>query len=169
MDSVESTTHALFYCSKLKDAWFHSITCMKEVKPKLRIWKRGVPKDFTKFFLIAWGLRSWRNKKIFKNASLTPELVIENTIFNHVFFIDCNRVPPSEYRRAGCWISPMENVYKLNIDGALLFDINNAVIGAILRDSNGNTVMADSKKERDLLQPALVESLAILYGLQFCL
>lgn len=109
MDSVETTSHALFYCSKLKYAWFHSITCMKEVKPNLtfleivvRVWKRGVPKDFTKFFLIAWGLWSWRNKKIFKNASLTLELVIENTLFNDVFFIDCNRVPPSEYRRASC-------------------------------------------------------------------
>lgn len=63
----------------------------------------------------------------------------------------------------------MENVYKLNIDGALFFDINDAGIGAILRDSNGNTVMEVRKKERDLLQPTLVESLAILRGLQFCL
>lgn len=63
----------------------------------------------------------------------------------------------------------MDNVYKLNIDGSIFFDIQEVGIGVILRDIKGNAVMVVSKKEKALVQLENIKSLAILRGLQFCL
>lgn len=81
----------------------------------------------------------------------------------------CYQVHPNEVKRIGRWQPPPKNFYKLNTDGALFFDINEAGIGAFLIDNGGNPVMVVSKNERGNLQSKTVKCLAILSGLQFCL
>lgn len=62
-----------------------------------------------------------------------------------------------------------ENFFKLNIDGALFFDCQEARIGAILCNDRGEVIMAATIKEKALFQPKTIECLAILRGLQQCI
>ncbi|KAF5444777.1 hypothetical protein F2P56_033882 [Juglans regia] len=57
---------------------------------------------------------------------------------------------------------------KLNVDGAVFQDQHRAGVGIILRDANGEVLLTASKKEKEVNDPAEVELLAMLRGLQLC-
>lgn len=68
-----------------------------------------------------------------------------------------------------CQQPPLGNYFKLNIDGALFFDSQEAGIGVILRDCKNEILMAASIKEMTLFQLEIIECLAICRGLQQCI
>lgn len=68
----------------------------------------------------------------------------------------------------GCW-QPLEYSYvKLNVDGALFIDFQVVGISAILRDTQGDVLLAASIKEKGIQDPETIENLSILCGLQLC-
>lgn len=58
---------------------------------------------------------------------------------------------------------------KLNVDGALFFDLQKAGVGVIARNSHGSTILTASLLEANISQPKAIESTVILRGLQLCL
>lgn len=62
----------------------------------------------------------------------------------------------------------MEDLLKLNVDGAIFFDHNMAGIEAILRNNKGETIMGAIMLENEFPNPETIESLAILRRLQLC-
>lgn len=57
---------------------------------------------------------------------------------------------------------------KLNVDGAVFNHPNMSGMGAILRDGQGNTVLAASMVEHNMLETEEAELLGIFRGLQLC-
>lgn len=59
--------------------------------------------------------------------------------------------------------------FKLNVDGALFFNLQHTGISFILRDSKGNCIMATSVQDIASLNPKTIGTLTILRGLQQCM
>ncbi|KAF5454652.1 hypothetical protein F2P56_024300, partial [Juglans regia] len=64
---------------------------------------------------------------------------------------------------------PPEDSFKLNIDGALFFDLNKASMDDVLRNHMGEVLMAVSRVETVFLELEQVEVGALLRGLQLCM
>lgn len=58
---------------------------------------------------------------------------------------------------------------KSNVDGVVFFDQNKVGIGFILRNAQGETIMAACLPEEGIKTPKEVELAAILRGLQICI
>ncbi|XP_042952128.1 uncharacterized protein LOC122289214 [Carya illinoinensis] len=67
------------------------------------------------------------------------------------------------------WEPSQPGTFKLNVDGAIFQNQQSAGIGAILRDSKGEVLMAVSKRESAVGDATSIEMLAILKGLQLTL
>lgn len=58
---------------------------------------------------------------------------------------------------------------KLTVDGALFMDFQVIGVGPILRDHQGDVLLATSIKEQGIQDPETIEMLVVLRGLQTCL
>lgn len=67
------------------------------------------------------------------------------------------------------WLPPPTGFLKLNVDGALFSNLQQAGVGFIMRDCSRSAIMAASIKEPHVANPVDIESLANLRGLQHCL
>ena len=65
------------------------------------------------------------------------------------------------------WLPPSDQLYKVNVDGAVFKARNESGVGAIVRDANGLVVAALSKKIHAPLGPLEVEAKAFELGLEF--
>lgn len=67
------------------------------------------------------------------------------------------------------WDPPPLDFLMLNIDGALFFDLQKVGIGCLLRDHQGQTIMATSLVDNFAMNLQSIEVVAILRSLQLCL
>lgn len=81
-------------------------------------------------------------------------------------FSDCLSSTTRNLSKVNCWKLPNQNYLKLNTDGALFVDLQDASTGAILRNSEGEVIMAASLKEKAIQYPETIECLAILRCIQ---
>lgn len=96
------------------------------------------------------------------------ETVIEHVLSLKKLFTDYNSASNQTIDRVGRWQPLGEGCFKLNVNGAIFFNLQKAGIGAILRDNKGEPIMATSIKGEALFNPETIEGLAILRGLQLC-
>lgn len=82
-------------------------------------------------FYYCLGVWGRKNKKIFEKLSLMPKYVFSQALSNLDFYAECYKASQVETKRVGCWLPPPENFFKLNTDGALFFDKQEARIGAM--------------------------------------
>ncbi|XP_023929643.1 uncharacterized protein LOC112040955 [Quercus suber] len=66
-----------------------------------------------------------------------------------------------------CWLPPSNQLYKVNVDGAIFKATNESGVGAIIRDANGLVVLALSQRIHAPLGPLEVEAKAFESGLEF--
>lgn len=57
----------------------------------------------------------------------------------------------------------------MNVDGALFTNLQEVGVGIVLRDNKGEVILATSMRVQSNFDPMIVESLAILRGLQLCM
>ncbi|KAF5442998.1 hypothetical protein F2P56_035595 [Juglans regia] len=67
------------------------------------------------------------------------------------------------------WQAPSEETFKVNVDGAIFHEKNNAGVGIIARDNEGEVLLSVSMKEQAIMDPMDIELLTILRGLQLCI
>lgn len=64
---------------------------------------------------------------------------------------------------------PRPGMYKLNVDGALFFNIQNVGIRFIVHDHEGKVALAASEAEKNVDNPVVIEALAALWSLRLCM
>ena len=74
---------------------------------------------------------------------------------------------PTEPVVQQCWLPPSNQLYKVNVDGAVFKARKESGVGVIIHDANGLVVAALSKKFHAPLGPLEVEAKAFESGLQF--
>ncbi|XP_040987683.1 uncharacterized protein LOC121235401 [Juglans microcarpa x Juglans regia] len=132
---------------------------------------KGSTKELADFFLMVWAFWFRRNKMLHEQIDLPPQQVVGFAFTKKLYSAVVRHqlgLPNSKnllYR-----LSPLpEDSLKLNIDGALFFDLNKAGMGTVLRNHMGKVLMAVSKVETVFLEPEQVEAVALLRGLQLCM
>lgn len=91
-----------------------------------------------KCFMIAWGLWRRTNKKIYKDLIESSRIVIERApSLKQALFAKCTKTTAQELDKVRRWQPPHTGSFKLNVDGALFYDLQEAGIGVIVHDSKG--------------------------------
>ncbi|KAF5454504.1 hypothetical protein F2P56_024162 [Juglans regia] len=121
------------------------------------------------FFLICWSVWNRRNWKIFEGKEVHVEDLLGRALAMQKGFRELRNKPLSVIRKHDRWKAPPPGTFKLNVDGAFSQDGSVTGIGAVLRDSKGEVLMAAAIRERASLNVYELEGLAILRGLQLCL
>ncbi|XP_035551721.1 uncharacterized protein LOC118349890 [Juglans regia] len=122
-----------------------------------------------KFRTALWKLQVPHKVKVFAWRACKDSLPTKANLIKRKLDIEgkcCFCQHPFEDLR---WSTPPEDSLKLNIDGALFFDLNKAGMGAVLRNHMGEILMACSRVESVSLEPEQVEAVALLRGLQLCM
>lgn len=57
----------------------------------------------------------------------------------------------------------------MNVDGALFTNLQEVGVSIVLRENKGEVMLAASMRVQSNFDPMIVESLAILWGLQLCM
>lgn len=102
------------------------------------------------------------------HIDIHPKVVVEKVI--NLTLLSKDHTLTFSYRKLKLgWSSPPNGFMKLNVDAVIFFDFQQMEIGAILRDSKGNYVMAASMAETNTFNSMTVEAMAIIKGLQLCM
>ncbi|XP_042962388.1 uncharacterized protein LOC122296651 [Carya illinoinensis] len=123
-------------------------------------WEKQLPFIFSSDLPKIRNLSTFEDKVIYIEQAIAHALVVQ-----HVY--KATHGQPLKAVRHHCrWEFSPPGVFKLNVDGATFLNQHNAGIGAILRDSKGEVLMAASKKEHEIRNATSIEMLAIFRGLQ---
>lgn len=120
----------------------------------------GTNDDLSTFFCIAWDIWNRRNK-IFKGKANNPVTDIERALALKICHEQV-KITKIQTSSNFTWDPPPPGS---NVDGAIFFNYEKAGVGCLLRDAQGDLIMAASSPEI-LAEPATIEALAILRGLQ---
>ncbi|KAK9993278.1 hypothetical protein SO802_022981 [Lithocarpus litseifolius] len=169
---LESTSHALLYCTKLWDVWWSWTTCPinllaenKEfVEVALLIMYAGTPKDLETLFATAWSIWYNRNRVVHESQCETPAQVwgfaqrIQGDYNGAMTVCQLRKQSPE----AG-WAAPPPEVYKINVDGATRVGGLSGV-GVVIRDCRGLVLVAKSKVMAGSYEAGVTEALAVEEG-----
>ncbi|XP_041001634.1 uncharacterized protein LOC121247334 [Juglans microcarpa x Juglans regia] len=171
----EDVAHALFYYSNVRRGWMDFCSQMGIVDTDFSFWDlanlaldRGADELLTKFVIIAWGIWYRRNKFLYEQVSMQISVVVNNALNIQHKQLQVFDVSNKKIHRVVSWNPPPIGFLKLNVDGAMFGDQNFAGVGVLLRDHNGDVVVACSKSEREVSSAEFIEATTLLKGLQLC-
>ncbi|KAF5477637.1 hypothetical protein F2P56_004257 [Juglans regia] len=78
-------------------------------------------------------------------------------------------VSKNQIKKVVSWNPPPIGYLKLNVDGATFYEQHTSRVGVILRDHNGDILVACSKVERDVVSSKFIQAIAMFRGLQLCI
>ncbi|XP_042983363.1 uncharacterized protein LOC122312776 [Carya illinoinensis] len=174
---MEDAAHALFFCSEVRSVWGVFCSQMDNMQPDLSFWDlanlarvRGSDSLLARFIAITWGLWYRRNKRIYEDISMHVHVSVNNALslqqeYAQVQLFDVSNQKITKVVR---WHPPPDDFLKLNIDGATFPEYSVAGIGVVLRDQQGEVVVACSKVEKEVSSAEFIEAVAFLRGLQLC-
>lgn len=80
---------------------------------------------------------------MYENIELDPKFVIERALaLQKTQQQDCSTLSLPNLKNGCKWIPPPDDYLKFNVDGAMFFDRKKAGIGAIIRSTHGEVIMA---------------------------
>lgn len=134
---------------------------------ELALWVKtnGKACEVETLFVIASSIWGRRNKRIFEGLMEGPKAIIERNLENFKLYLECLSTLTQDLVKVGYWKPPDSSCLKLNMDGAILVDLQDAGISSILRNSERDVLMAASFKERSIQHLETIKSLAILKGI----
>ncbi|KAG2717700.1 hypothetical protein I3760_03G188300 [Carya illinoinensis] len=174
----EYVSHALAFCVHLEQCWQtsplvpfvqSSTRYMRLMEIMTQVIEKGHKEDLELLVMISWSFWYRRNQMVHEGKTPAPTEVIEHAISLLKLYQDMQTIPEKKSYSQLQWKKPPPNGLKLNVDGAIFKEQYRAGVGIILRDTNGDVLLAASKKESMVNDPAEVELLAMLRGLQLVL
>lgn len=102
------------------------------------------------FFVITLSICERRNKRIFEGSMEPPKVAIERALAAHKLYSKCYLASPCDLVKVGYSQPPEDNILKLNINGVVFANLQDAGIGVVLRNSIGKVLMVASLKERNI-------------------
>lgn len=91
--------------------------------------------------------------------------MIENALSLLRRFTELKQLPKAKTKNFYNWRPSPLDFLKLNVDGVVFGDLHKASMGIVLRDADGDIVMATNIVENEVNDPEPIELLAILRGL----
>ncbi|XP_075499758.1 uncharacterized protein LOC142538287 [Primulina tabacum] len=176
--SCDSSCHALFMCPLIKACWlgtsfwptFKKVGHLSTID--IFLWmKENLSKiDFERFVVRAWATWNERLSLIHKKKDLAGGT---NSDWSEIFLNDFQMARKSLYSPAGknqchspeIWMGPPEDKLKLDVDDAYNEGSNSFAIGGVVRNHEGQPVMAFGSKIDKPQSVTYAELLAIEGGL----
>ena len=151
--SEETKIHALWECEKTQISWgsefnglrnLHHRPCsvsdlMCKVKHKV--------KSLEKFSVLAWFIWCRRNKSHFYEPCLAPEKLFEAASKSLVEFqVKKAESVPKQKPAILKWHPPSIDTYKINYDGTVFTESNEAGLGIVVRNEKGEVMASLAEK-----------------------
>jgi ribonuclease HI len=175
----EDTLHAVWRCPEIqaawsKEDWLGDIPLL-EASEFLDVWcqvlKLSNPDAPALFSTICWFLWNRRNKLRVRKPAEKPERIASVAKGYLEEFRACQIIPSPIQKPASNapirWEKPRQGFHKLNYDGAIFNDSNEAGIGVVARDHNGLCIATLSQKIRYPHSVDITEALAARRAVQF--
>lgn len=118
--------------------------------------------------MVAWRFWYLRNQMVFEQKMISLEEAINQALalLEDFKLSMLSNSKPATHNLS--WLAPETNTMKLNVDGAIFWEFYRSGISYVLRNSNGEVLMAATKLEQQSSDPLEVEFMAIFHGLQLC-
>lgn len=100
--------------------------------------------EMVKICIVLWGIRFWRNKEIWENKSVTPNMEGSFRMIDEwkkakgtqQLRVQCSNRTSQKF--ACTWSPPAEGILKTNVDASVVPDSDTFSIGMIIRDCHGD-------------------------------
>lgn len=168
--------HDVFGCQEIQPMWnvyipflcsAHNIPCI--VGFLILVVMNGSKKDLAKVICSAWCLCSRRNGKVYKGKCVQSLEAFEKAISILSNFQASPQQNVAQKQKVMKWEPPLIGCHKLNVNGALFFDLQKSSIGCVIRDHSGKLLLATSLAVRDAHDLGTIEALALLRSFQLCM
>lgn len=125
--------------------------------------------ELDRIFTIAWRLWHRRNKHIFSSEHIPPMEAADHALSLLTDDKNNNAAALKPSLKTKTWIAPSIGMLKLNVDGAIFAELQQAGVGCVLRHEKGEVLMAATNPIQCFNTPLEIEFLALFRGLQLCL
>uniref|UniRef100_A0A803NWP6 Reverse transcriptase domain-containing protein n=1 Tax=Cannabis sativa TaxID=3483 RepID=A0A803NWP6_CANSA len=179
--SLETITHALLDCSRVRQVWklsplyhfylLHRNTDIKDFM--LSAYTDLKIDDFSLLICTLWSIWEFRNKKLFRNANPDAGDVVQwtSTYLSQYREAQVKRIdiePACQSCVSSSVPQAKEGSYQLYTD-ATIHDRNGKIgLGAVIKDWNGQVIAGFSVPLLAKITPALAEAWALRLGLNWC-
>ena len=138
--ACETALHALWECDNVLGCWGHGFNKLRSQDlgagsfANLVFSVRQQEESMELFMVVAWFIRSRRNKMHFNEKHLPPEKVLDAATTLLVDFHGNSECKPERnMARTQRWVPLAEGTYKVNYDDAYFVDEEKAGIGVVVR------------------------------------
>uniref|UniRef100_A0A7N2MTJ9 RNase H type-1 domain-containing protein n=1 Tax=Quercus lobata TaxID=97700 RepID=A0A7N2MTJ9_QUELO len=177
---VETTGHMFWTCPRAREVWACSKVVRLVNQERMQsfqdlMWymltvERSDVNEVAKLVCIAWAM--WHNRNEIRHGGKRrsgAELVRWASQYMEEYkaateMLVCKAMVADGVRS---WIPPSENIFKINVDGAVFADQKAVGVGVIIRDEKGRLEAALSKKILAPLGAVEAEAMAYEQGLMF--
>lgn len=133
---------------------------------QIKFVKKGDDNNLASFSTIVGSHWGHRNKMIYEEKNILPHTSFKISLSLKLSYCKLGLIKTiKKTENSHCRSPPLGSFLKLNVNNAMFFDLNKTGIGAILRNSKGEVVMATSLKGFDTNSPQIIEVAAILRSL----
>ncbi|XP_075669986.1 uncharacterized protein LOC142639733 [Castanea sativa] len=155
----EDTLHALYLCLKLEEIWL-SVQAWNRLSLQQTTSFVGLMgcilvenRDLDLFAMVVWVVWKRRNDmRVGKRDENLPNLVQQACSKLHDFLLHNSAITAPVGRPPTQWQPPTHQQYKINFDGALFKVENQAGIGVVIRDSEGQVMVSLAHKSHCPIQ-----------------
>ena len=179
-EDAETIEHMLLFCEVSQKVWYLSplrLEVSKEYRGKFREWVETVGENkkekewWSLFWMLCWQIWLGRNAWVFEGVKRDAQEMVDKAVRGSAEY----RISNEGETKAGnmhsdkqVWRAPREGVYKINTDAAM-FDGNQVGLGGVVRDFEGDVVVAMCNKMEGIVDVAIAEALSARQGVQVAL
>lgn len=173
LQEEETTAHAIFGCSRVKDLWDRcGCTAMKDWETTesmcelVASWKNINLKTKQKGVFLAWCIWSERNQKFFENRITPNDVLIERVYrmaeeYGKYTARIYTTLQPKSKSSSKIWCAPPDGIVKINADASLR-DEGLVGLGAVARDNHGQVIFAATRRIKACWSPEIAEAKALV-------
>ena len=145
--SEETTLHALWECEKIQISWGSDLNGLRNLHHRpcsitdlfCRVRKEG--KNVEQFSVLAWFVWCRRNKSHSNEPYLLPDKVFEAALKSLAEFqVKKAEGSPKQNPAIQKWHPPLLDFYKINYDGVVFTESDEARLGVVARNERGEVM-----------------------------